>query len=164
MRRPRSLLVIVGGVLGLCVMAAGIVPLARGAAPASFQDLEESLTCQCGCGLTVHGCNHLQCGSALPLREEIRAQMDLGKGKDAILAYFSDKYGEKILSSPTTVGFNLVAWVTPFAVIGLGGVFLGVTLKRWSRRSRSAPDAPSVAPPPSPYRKILEKELKDFDA
>jgi cytochrome c-type biogenesis protein CcmH/NrfF len=130
----------------------------------SFQDVEESLTCQCGCGLTVHSCNHLQCPSALPLREEIRAQMDEGKDTPAILAYFSDKYGEKILSAPTTVGFNLVAWVAPFVVIGLGGVFLGVTLKRWSRRSRQAPEAPAAAPPASPYSKILEKELKDFDA
>lgn len=132
--------------------------------PVSFQDLEESLTCQCGCGLTVHSCNHLQCPSAIPLREEIRAQMNEGKDKAAILAYFSGKYGEKILSAPTTSGFNLVAWVTPFVVVGLGGVFLAITLKRWSRRSRPAP---GVVPPPqpvSPYSKILEKELKDFDA
>jgi cytochrome c-type biogenesis protein CcmH/NrfF len=129
----------------------------------SFQDVEESLTCQCGCGLTVHSCNHLQCPSAIPLREEIRAQMEEGKDRQAILAYFSDKYGEKILSSPTTVGFNLVAWVAPFVVIGLGGVFLGVTLKRWSRRRPTVPEAPSVAPA-SPYTKVLEKELRDFDA
>jgi cytochrome c-type biogenesis protein CcmH len=168
MRRSGSLLVIVGGVLGLCVMAAGIVPLARGAAPASFQDLEESLTCQCGCGLTVHSCNHLQCGSALPLREEIRAQMDLGKGKEAILAYFSDKYGEKILSSPTTTGFNLVAWVTPFILVALGGIFVGVTLLRWSARGRPAAATESAAPAlsrvASPYDKAMEKELKDFEA
>jgi len=135
-----------------------------GAPPASFQDIEESLTCQCGCGLTVHSCNHLQCPSAIPLREEIRAQMNEGKDKTAILAYFSDKYGEKILSAPTTEGFNLVAWLMPFAVVGLGGVFLGITLKRWSRRNQPAPEAPPVAPPASPYSKILEKELKDFDA
>ena len=23
--------------------------------------VESSLTCQCGCGLTVHSCNHLSC-------------------------------------------------------------------------------------------------------
>ena len=137
-----------------------------GADPVSFQDLEESLTCQCGCGLTVHSCNHLQCPSAIPLREEIRAQMNEGKDKAAILAYFSNKYGEKILSAPTAVGFNLVAWVTPFVVVGLGGVFLGIAVKRWSARSRSA-EAPVAVPPApqpaSPYNKVLEKELKDFD-
>jgi cytochrome c-type biogenesis protein CcmH len=146
--------------LGLLLLFGGV---GLGEAPVSFQDIEESLTCQCGCGLTVHSCNHLQCPSALPLREEIRAQMKEGKDRAGILAYFSDKYGEKILSSPTAVGFNLVAWITPFAVVGLGGVFLAVALMRWTKRSRSALAPASAAPPVSPYDKILEKELKDFD-
>jgi cytochrome c-type biogenesis protein CcmH len=149
-----------------------VVPLAlsaqqdgtgSGTEPVSFQDIEESLTCQCGCGLTVHSCNHLQCPSAIPLREEIRAQMQAGKDKQAILAYFSDKYGEKILSAPTASGFNLVAWIAPFVVVLLGGVFVGLAVMRWSRR-RAAPPPPAVHPvPPSPYEKILEKELKNFD-
>ncbi len=130
----------------------------------SFQEVEESLTCQCGCGLTVHSCNHLQCPSAIPLREEIRAQMNEGKDRIAILASFSGKYGEKILSSPTASGFNLVAWVAPFVVIGIGGIFLVFTLKRWSRRGRPAPDVATPPQPASAYSKILEKELKDFDA
>jgi cytochrome c-type biogenesis protein CcmH len=166
MRRRASWPGILGGLLGLgLLVVGGLVPLARGAATVSFEDLEESLTCQCGCGLTVHSCNHLQCGSAIPLREEIRAQMKLGKSKEQILAYFSNKYGEKILSSPTARGFNLVAWVTPFVLVGLGGVFVGITLIRWSARGRPAPEpTPPEAPAPSPYDKVLEKELKDFEA
>jgi cytochrome c-type biogenesis protein CcmH len=148
--------------LGLVLLFAGI---GMGDAPVSFQEMEESLVCQCGCGMTVHSCNHLQCPSAIPLREEIRGQMDAGKSSAAILAYFSDKYGEKILSAPTTVGFNLIAWVAPFIVVGVGGVFLAITVKRWSARARTAPQAtPSVPPPASPYDKVLEKELRDFDA
>jgi cytochrome c-type biogenesis protein CcmH len=138
---------------------------AHATAAPSFQDLEESLTCQCGCGLTVHSCNHLQCGSALPLREEIRAQMDEGKSKEAILAYFSNKYGEKILSSPTTSGFNIVAWIMPFLLVGLGGVFVGVILLRWTGRRQPPVAQPEAAqrPAPTAYDKILEKELKEFD-
>jgi cytochrome c-type biogenesis protein CcmH len=144
-----------------------LIPFTVSATPASFQDVEESLTCQCGCGLTVHSCNHLQCGSAIPLREEIRAQMKEGKDKEAILAYFSVKYGEKILSSPTTSGFNLVAWVTPFVLLGVGGVFVGVTVIRWTGRGRAAPVSTVPPPPPAaatPYEQILEKELKEFDS
>lgn len=143
------------------------VPASLGGTPPSFQDLEESLTCQCGCGLTVHSCNHLQCPSAIPLREEIRAQMKMGKDKEAILAHFSNKYGEKILSSPTTTGFNLVAWIVPFAMVILGGVFVGIVVMRWSGRGERTPAAaqpPPVAHAPSPYDKVLEKELRDFDA
>ncbi len=161
---------VVTGLAGVC-LAVGVLrlELVRSAAAAddqaSFEDLEESLTCQCGCGLTVHSCNHLQCPSAIPLREEIRAQMQQGKSKTAILAYFQDKYGEKILSAPTTAGFNIVAWVAPFIMLAIGGILVGVTVARWSRRGRVAPQPPPAAAsaPLSPYEKILEKELKNFD-
>jgi len=134
-----------------------------------FSNIEESLTCQCGCGLTVHSCNHLQCPSALPLREEIREQMATGKGTAEILSHFADKYGEKILSSPTTSGFNLTAWVTPFVVVALGMFFVSFTLLRWRRRTPAAPAARSDSPigavpgPKSEHQKTLDRELDEFE-
>jgi len=164
-RRRQPWQVVAAGVivLGIGLLAAARV---RGGEAVSFQEVEESLTCQCGCGLTVHSCNHLQCDSAMPLRAEIRAQLDTGKDKDTILTYFADKYGEKILSSPKAQGFNILAWVTPFILVGLGAAFVGFTVMRWTARRRAHPEVPvtPAAPqPPSPYDKILEKELKNFD-
>ncbi|MEO8601193.1 MAG: cytochrome c-type biogenesis protein [bacterium] len=124
----------------------------------SFQELEESLTCQCGCGLTVHSCNHLQCPSALPLRQEIRQQMAQGLGKDEILAYFQQKYGEKILSSPTTNGLNLAAWTMPFVILLIGGGVVVLTLRRW-RRGGPPPSAPGAQLAPSAPRSDLERQL-----
>ena len=152
----------------LLVAAVFLLLVSPAAAPAAptFQELEESLTCQCGCGLTVHSCNHLQCPSAIPLRQEIRAQMDLGKDRDGVLAYFAGKYGEKILSSPTTTGFNLAAWVTPFIALFLGGIIVALTLLRW-RRGRERPPTPVAVPSPldpdSPYEKVLERELRELE-
>ncbi|MGH7786370.1 MAG: cytochrome c-type biogenesis protein, partial [Candidatus Binatia bacterium] len=109
--------------------------------PVSFQEIEESLTCQCGCGLTVHSCNHLQCPSALPLRQEIREQMALGLDRTAILAHFETKYGEKLLSSPTTTGFNLTAWMAPFVGLAIGALIVVFTLLRWRRSGAPPPPA-----------------------
>jgi cytochrome c-type biogenesis protein CcmH/NrfF len=81
------------------------------------QEIEEALTCQCGCGLTVHSCNHLQCPSGEPMKAEIRRRLALGESRETILAAFATKYGEKVLSAPTMKGFNRLAWVTPFAVL-----------------------------------------------
>ncbi|MBX3024903.1 cytochrome c-type biogenesis protein CcmH [bacterium] len=135
------------------------------AAPApTFQELEESLTCQCGCGLTVHSCNHLQCPSAIPLRQEIREQMAQGLSKGEILAHFQEKYGEKILSAPTTTGFNLAAWVMPFALLLLGTGFVAVTLRRWQRRGAHPPPAQAPAPAPrGALERELERELRELD-
>lgn len=144
-----------------------LAALLLGAGTPTFQEVEESLTCQCGCGLTVHSCNHLQCGSALPLREEIRKQLAAGKDKDAIVDYFRDKYGEKILSAPTTTGFNLAAWITPFVLVALGGVFVGLTVRRWGNRGGDDDEGGSASPPtssaPKEHQKILERELQQYD-
>src|SRR5262244_4131141 len=74
------------------------------------REVEEALTCQCGCGLTVHSCNHLQCGFAVPTKQTILDLVSQGKTKEEIAASFTARYGEKILSAPTTSGFNLAAW------------------------------------------------------
>lgn len=168
MRRVSLPQLVLALALSAAVLGGFFLPAVRkvlGADPPSFQDLEESLTCQCGCGLTVHSCNHLQCGSAGPLREEIRAQMDLGKSKPEILSYFKSKYGEKILSAPTTTGFNVVAWVTPFALVLVGGLLVGVIIMRWTGRAPhpASSDVGTTPRAPSPYDRVLEKELKDFE-
>jgi len=157
MRLAVALLVVVG----LCSTA-----LAAGAP--SFQELEESLTCQCGCGLTVHACNHLQCPSAIPLRQELREQMALGLDREQVLAHFEQKYGEKILSAPTTRGFNLAAWTIPFIGLAAGAVLVALTLRRWRRAGeRPSSRAPVAAVPPagevSAHERILERELERFD-
>jgi len=136
----------------LATLAAVLVLVA---APASAQDatqyqIETDLTCQCGCGLTVHSCNHLNCGSGIPLKKEIAGQIAAGKSRAEILDYFQTKYGEKILSSPTTRGFNLAAWTVPFVAIALGGILIGVVLTRWRRSSSNGPDGPDAGTPASP--------------
>jgi cytochrome c-type biogenesis protein CcmH len=154
----------------LALVLALLAPLPGvGAGPPTFQELEESLTCQCGCGLTVHSCNHLQCPSALPLRQELRDQMAKGGSRADILGYFAGKYGEKILSSPTTTGFNLTAWLMPFVALIIGALIVSVTLVRWRGGRREMPAAgPTLAPVDSTgtssYEKILERELKQLDS
>ncbi len=137
-----------------------------GDGPVSFQEIEESLTCQCGCGLTVHSCNHVTCDSALPLRAEIRSLIDKGQSKEQIIKTFADKYGEKILSSPTTSGFNLLAWVTPFVVVTVAIALVLMIVGRWGRRSSAAPPTvqSTTAAPRTANEDLLERELKSFDS
>jgi len=134
------------------------VAAARGVTPTQ-NEVETGLTCQCGCGLTVHSCNHLNCGSAIPLKKEIGEQIGMGRTLPQILSHFENKYGEMILSAPTTRGFNLAAWIVPFVVIGLGGLFVGVILWRW--RESTDGDTPPVTPVPSASDDPAEHELRE---
>src|SRR5687767_4303562 len=125
------------------------------------QEVEEALTCQCGCGLTVHSCNHLQCGSGIPLKQEVRQLVDEGLGRDEILARFRGKYGEKILSAPTTEGFNLTAWVFPFVMLGAGILLVVGVVRRWARRGERAA-TPVAAGLSAEERRKLDEALRDM--
>src|SRR5262249_38818809 len=108
--------------------------LPAAASLSTTQEVEEALTCQCSCGLTVHSCNHLQCSFAVPRKQEIATLVAEGKAKEEILTSYVAKFGEKVLSAPTTTGFNLAAWITPFLALLVGGIIVGLISLRWSRK------------------------------
>jgi len=138
------------------------VPSAVRAAIATQQDVEEALTCQCGCGLTVHSCNHLQCPSGEPMKKEIADHIAKGEDRETILVSFRNKYGEKVLSSPTFHGFNWFAWVTPFVAVLMGGLGIVIAVRR---RRPAVAASPAPAPPRGDpdLRARLERELEDLD-
>ncbi len=127
-------------------------------AAVTTKEIEEALTCQCGCGLTVHSCNHLQCGSGIPLKQEVRTLVSQGLGRDEILLHFRDTYGEKILSAPVPEGFNLSAWILPFAVIGAGAGVLVTSVRRWTRLARAEAASTTARP------EISEDDRRRLDA
>ena len=73
---------------GLAAAALVALVFAVPAGATTQQEVEEALTCQCGCGLTVHACNHLQCPSGEPMKKEIGERLARGEDKETILAAF----------------------------------------------------------------------------
>ena len=130
---------------------------ARAAAP-SGQEIAEGLTCQCGCGLTVANCNHPNCSFSVPMRERIDTMLAHGKGRAEIISYFRKQYGEKILSAPTTQGFNLLAWTMPFVALLVGGGLVVLMMGRWrggvarARRTIQRPAIQTQATPTNPAK------------
>jgi cytochrome c-type biogenesis protein CcmH len=120
--------------------------------------ISQGLTCQCGCGLTVANCNHPTCSFSVPVREQIESMIGKGESGAQIIAFYRQKYGEKILSAPTTEGFNLVAWVMPFLVVLLGGAVIVYSANRW--RSRPTAGDPSAAASPQADGTQFDAELK----
>jgi cytochrome c-type biogenesis protein CcmH len=133
------------------------------AATVTTKEIEEALTCQCGCGLTVHSCNHLQCGSGIPLKQEVLTLVSQGLSRDEIVLKFREKYGEKILSSPTAEGFNLTAWVLPFVVIGIGAVVVVGTVRRWTVAGDAGEAVTATVTASDRDRRRLAAELAEHD-
>ncbi len=129
-----------------CAMVAAAVVAANRPARAAttVEEVTQGLTCQCGCGLTVANCNHPQCSFSVPLRNEVAGMLAKGRSRVQIIAFYRAKYGEKILSAPTTQGFNLLAWVMPFFAVALGGGLIVMMFGRWRRQSPSLPAGPEA--------------------
>ncbi|MFN2377427.1 MAG: cytochrome c-type biogenesis protein CcmH [Candidatus Binatia bacterium] len=128
------------------------------------QAVEEGLTCQCGCGLTVAACNHLECGFAIPVRKDIAESLARGETGEAILARYKAEYGEKVLSSPVPEGFNILAWIGPYIAIVVAGIVMFTFFRR--RASAEAPAAeplPPVSAQDQDRAARLRDELEDMD-
>jgi cytochrome c-type biogenesis protein CcmH len=131
----------------------------------TVDDVSQGLTCQCGCGLTVANCNHPECSFSVPMRGEISRMIDKGMDRPAIIAIYRTKFGEKILSAPTTEGFNLLAWVMPFLALLVGGGLIVMMLGRWRHETPSLPEAsegagPTAATIDPSLREQLDAEVK----
>jgi len=96
-----------------------------------FNDLNHRLMCTCGCNQLLGECNHVGCPDSPRELDELRAAIATGLSDKQILDGFAAKYGATVLAAPTTKGFDLVAWVAPFAVFAaaLLGTFL--LIRRW---------------------------------
>ena len=134
------------------------------AKPPTEAQVSQSLTCQCGCGLTVANCNMPTCSFSVPLRAEIDQMIGKGMSGPQIISFYRHKFGEKVLSAPTTEGFNLLAWTMPFIAIVVGGGLIVLAFGRW----RSVAPTPAPATPASDaiafdpvLRRRLEDELKE---
>ena len=127
--------------------------------------LGTKLMCMCGCGQILTQCNHLNCPSSGPMLKELDAHVAKGEADDLIVQDFVQEYGEKVLSSPPTTGFNAIAWYIPGVafVIGLGIVMILIRL--WRQRDltpheglASASGAPPL--PDSPDSMLRDVQLE----
>ena len=129
------------------------------------RQIEGSLICQCGCTMVVSVC---ECGTAEQMRADIIAQLRAGASPDAILARYVTRYGKEILAAPTKRGFDLTAWITPFAALAAGGGALFYLLRRWAprrgshRAEQGSGQVGLSAEERVHYEVLLEEELRKY--
>ncbi len=146
--------------IGVSVILFG-APLAF---PATVGEIAQELTCTCGCNMVVSACEGtMDCGAAADIKNQILEKLSIGQSKEEIIAFFVSRYGEKILSAPTKRGFNLMAWVLPFAAVifGIGAVY--ALLKDWTSRKEPGREQVSFKKEDKPYLERIDKELKTFE-
>lgn len=127
---------------------------------AAFKRVSDKLICQCGCNYGLSNCPHLDCPSAPVLRAAIREKLTAGHSEEQVLTAMVADFGPAVLAAPPAEGFNLSAWVMPFAAL-LIGLFLVQRIVRQWRARRLAPAAdPALV---ERYRKDIEREMKHLE-
>lgn len=134
-RRSAQLLVV--GMAAILLMGAGD--------DARFQKLGHNLMCACGCNQILLECNHVGCAYSDRMRDELSTALTRGDSDDLVLQAFVQKYGPTVLAAPPASGFNLVAWIMPFAVLFSAIGFAVLVVLRWKQRVPAA-EAASTSP------------------
>jgi cytochrome c-type biogenesis protein CcmH len=86
--------------------------------------------CTCGCAQLLGECNHVGCPRAGGARRADDGHRR-GQSDKEILDAFVAKYGATVLAAPTTKGFDLVAWIAPFAVFAAALLGTILLVRRW---------------------------------
>jgi cytochrome c-type biogenesis protein CcmH len=140
-------------------------------AASQLADLENALMCKCDdkCGKVLINCT---CDTSKETRKTLTSKLESGLTVDQIVQQYVDKYGETVLSAPTKSGFNLSAWIMPFAALAIGGFGVRKVIKSWVRPVQADKDADAsgeesaseVEPPSGKYSKKLQDELDRLDS
>ena len=96
-----------------------------------LHDLNHRLMCQCGCAQLLGECDHVGCPSRGQEMTDLQAQIMAGKTDQEVLSWFAAKYGATVLAAPPTKGFDLLAWIAPFAVFGAALMGTILLIRHW---------------------------------
>ena len=99
------------------------------------------------------------------MRDIIRKQLEEGKTKDQILAYFVNSYGETILASPPPKGLNWLLWLLPGAAIILAG--FGITMYLFRAQKEDQDEVKTTASTEinveDEYLKKIEEDIRESE-
>jgi cytochrome c-type biogenesis protein CcmH/NrfF len=96
----------------------------------TFLGLEQSVRCNCSCGLDVHSCQfQMQCGTSPGWSQRILRSLEAGESVEAIEASFVADFGGTVLMLPPAEGFNLVGYFLPTVAIITAGMLIGLLVR-----------------------------------
>ena len=126
-------------------------------ASARYDHLNHQLMCSCGCGQVLGECNHVGCPDSPVQLAELRTAMNAGMTDKQILDSFAAKYGMTVLAAPPAKGFDLVAWIAPFAVFLAALLGTILLVRHWSVGRKEAA-APANTPEMDALRDRIRRE------
>jgi cytochrome c-type biogenesis protein CcmH len=139
--------------LAIAVTALALAPAALACTPrASQASLESKLVCV-QCHTTLDESNS---PFAQELKADVARRIALCQGEQQILDAMVAEFGEEVLSTPQTHGFDLLAWLLPLGGILAGAAALAFGARYWSRNRGAGDDS-------SPTRGLAPEDERRVD-
>lgn len=156
MRLPAHLRTVALACLALLALAPAAVALGRPTLPA----LEPQLMCvTCKIPLSV-----ADSAEATQERELVKELIAKGENEAQIKKVMVSQYGPAVLSTPSTKGFQLSAYLVPIVVVLALVALLVTLLPRWRRAARARASLRQPVPTLTPEQaKRLEQDMKRFE-
>ncbi|SRR6266481_6282620 len=101
---------------------------------ARYQSVGSKIMCSCGCSQMLLKCNHIGCPNSAQMLKELRAGVNQSNNDEDVLNWFRKTWGITAVVEPAMHGFELLAWVLPFAGLGLGFLMVLVVIRSWKLR------------------------------
>ena len=148
--------------LAQALLVAGVVCFSLGATDpqAHFNKLGNKLMCTCGCAQMLLGCDHVGCPNRGDEMDRLRSGIASGMSDEAILQGFVQEYGAVVLSAPPTKGFDLVAWIMPFAVSALALIGTILLVRNWARSQPKLAAGPVTDPVQAKAEDEMRKRIR----
>lgn len=100
--------------------------------------------------------------SSTPISQQMRAiirqQVDQGRSDQQIIAFFRERYGDSILTSPPVSGFTLFIWLGPIVMLLLGAALVILAGRDWRGARPALATAPATEGEPSARLSSDERE------
>lgn len=101
---------------------------------ARFQNLGGKIMCTCSCSQMLLKCNHVNCPNSERMRSELQANVLRTGNDEEVLNWFRTTWGVTAVVEPAKHGFELLAWILPFAALGIGLLLVIVLIRNWKLR------------------------------
>jgi len=111
--------------VAICFSLGATTPTGR------MNDLSHRLMCQCGCSQLLGECDHVGCPDRDSELSMLSTEIAAGLTDQQILDAFVAKYGATVLAAPPAKGFDLIAWIAPFAVFAAALLGTILLIRRW---------------------------------
>jgi cytochrome c-type biogenesis protein CcmH len=141
----------------LLALSIGLLVGADGQA-VRFQKLGDKIMCTCSCGQMLLKCNHVGCPNSAKMIGQLHDQLGEGRpgppaggaatrSDEDVLNFFRTEWGVTSVVEPSQHGFELLAWILPFAGLIVGTILLVIVVTKWKRRPVAVNGADAVLDP-----------------